>query len=611
MACLDRETATAYLRGDLEPDEAERWAAHLASCEACRQIVADVSALIDDVRQDLLMLDAAAQTVWPCAEDVIEPRRHQRSVTSTLAWLTPRTFAAALASAAVLTIVLWVRGTPVSAAEFLQRASAAEQVTDRKAGAVLFRIVTIEERRGVARTLVSRRRVETWRKTATALTARRAYDEAGRLVAAEWIDDAGARTAYTTGRPPARSDQPPLPSRALLRGETWRLDLSATAFTTLIDTPGAARATETANAVHITYTSSSADLTAVTLTLSKPDLHAVEETLHLGRGDDAQEFRIAEDRANRVASESVDARVFHVDAGLEPAVAAVPARQAASSPRVSETLLMGLEVEALRLLDGAGALLGEQVNVMRTPAGVVRVEATVDSDARKQELGRVLGPLAAHERVDVAIETFEAAARRNSRYRAPSSQPSQTAIVRAVEVEKDDIAVGPLLRDYFGARGTPESDAPVAERVRAFANQAVERSRLIVQHAWAIKKLASRYDLPAQRALDASSRAAWRTLIRQHAATVADQGSQLRQLLQPAFFPEETLSVSSPGAADDEPLGAAAERLLTLAHAQDEAVRTAFVTSASTSATTAFLQTQPFWNALTELVALAQRTAAE
>jgi hypothetical protein len=102
----------------------------------------------------------------------------------------------------------------------------------------------------------------------------------------------------------------------------------------------------------------------------------------------------------------------------------------------------------------------------------------------------------------------------------------------------------------------------------------------------------------------------WQALIRQHAAAIADHGAQLRQLVQPAFFPEESVLMPPPDAPVDD-IGLAAERILTLAHTQDDAVRTALVASATPSTATTFLQTQQFWHALTELVTLARRAAAE
>jgi anti-sigma factor RsiW len=639
MACLDRETATSYLRGDLEPQEAERWSAHLASCEACRRVVEEISALIDDVRQDLMRLDVARNErlihlIDPSnSSNPSHPGSPSNSSNSggwfNHAWsnfANLRTVSVALASVLVFTIVLLTRGTPVSAAEILQRATFAERSVEQKPGDVLFRVVTVEERRGAARTLVSRRRVEIWRKTGTAVAARRAYNEAGRLVAAEWIDKAGARTLYANGHAPAaaKSGDVLLPARALLLSEQiWRLDLSATTFASLIEGATTARATETSDAIQISYESTSSELIAATLTLAKSDLRAIEQTLQLGAGQDSREFRIAEDRVSHVAPEKVEASMFSVDANLEN-LQLPTARPAVITPkRLSDSALMGLELEALHLLDGAGALLGEQVNVTRTPTGIVRVEATVDSNARKDDLERALAPLSRSAGVHVTVETFETAAKRDrSRDREadadadgnPTGQ-TRTPVLREVEIHKDDIPVGPFLRRYFGSSGAADAgvDPAVADQVRTFASRAVEQSRLIVQHAWAMKGLASRYRLDAQRLLDDRARTTWQAMIREHAAAVADHASQLRHLLQPAFFPDESIALATRDTSDAtvDDIGVAAERILTLAHTQDDAVRTALVTSTTASSTTTFLQTQQFWHALSELVTLAQRAAAQ
>lgn len=626
MACLDRETATSYLRGDLEPKEAERWSAHLATCDACRRIVEEISALIDDVRQDLMRLDASSQSATrtspsPRIQRLIDPRQPEqaeRFAGVRGAWwrfANVRTVSVALASAIVFVVVLWTRGTPVSAAEILQRASVAERKVDQQEGDVLFRVVTVEERRGEARTLVSRRRVETWRRTGTAVAARRAYNETGRLVAAEWVDKAGGHTLYANGHAP--NGDTPLPARALLLSEQiWRLDLSATTFASLIDGPATAHATETADAIHISYESTSGDVMAATLTLAKSDLRAIEQTLQLGAGQDSREFRIAEDRVSHVAPEKVEAAVFNVDANLA-APEMTLSKPVITPKRLSESALMGLEVEALHLLDGAGALLGEQVNVTRTPTGIVRVEATVDSNARKDDLERALAPLGRNPGVHVTVETFDAAALRDHQREVDQIQTDSQSkqmpavpvvpVVREVEIQKDDIPVGPLLRRYFGSADVnPDTD----EQVRTFANRAVEQSRLIVQHAWAMKSLASRYSTDARRQLDDRARSTWQALIREHAAAIAHHGSQLQHLLQPAFFPDEAVALTASDTPVDD-IALAAERILALAHTQDDAVRTALATSATSTSTATFLQTQQFWHALTELVVLAQRASAQ
>jgi hypothetical protein len=323
MACFDRETATAYLRGDLEPDEAEHWASHVAGCEACRQLVEEVSALIDDVRQDLMALDVGLEAQSQNLQRLLDRAAPEPPVSSSTGWLKPATLGLAFASLIALVISLWAlwdRGTPLSAAEILQRATAAEQTTQQNRHDVSFRVLTIEERHGPARTLASRRRVEAWKKAGSTKAARRTYDDSGHLLAGEWTDDRGTRTLYTAGRPPVRTDRAPLPARSLLLdGSVWQLDLSATSFTSLIGSTGSARASETPTTIQVSYDSSSADsLTAATLTLSKSDLHAIEETAQIGRGEDAREYRIAEDRFSHMPDDGVQAKVFEVDEALAP-----------------------------------------------------------------------------------------------------------------------------------------------------------------------------------------------------------------------------------------------------------------------------------------------------
>src|SRR5919109_5263012 len=103
MACLDNETATAYLRGDLEPDEAARWAAHLAECEACRLLVQEVSALIDSVRQDLMLSYSQPISVnWRQAEQVMRGREPRGWRVPRVAFFPPRFIGASLTVAAVM-----------------------------------------------------------------------------------------------------------------------------------------------------------------------------------------------------------------------------------------------------------------------------------------------------------------------------------------------------------------------------------------------------------------------------------------------------------------------------------------------------------------------------
>jgi hypothetical protein len=81
MSCLDVDTAVAYLAGELDQLDADRCAAHVAECASCRDLLRDASALIDEVRQDLLVLDGALEdTAPPPIEDIFTRARRSIAV---------------------------------------------------------------------------------------------------------------------------------------------------------------------------------------------------------------------------------------------------------------------------------------------------------------------------------------------------------------------------------------------------------------------------------------------------------------------------------------------------------------------------------------------------
>ncbi len=89
------------------------------------------------------------------------------------------------------------------------------------------------------------------------------------------------------------------------------------------------------------------------------------------------------------------------------------------------------------------------------------------------------------------------------------------------------------LRRYFSARGL--SGPQLEDGISSFANQALNRSLKIMQHAWALKRLAARFSAEDLHALDSESRAKWLALIKQHAQALAQQNESLRRELLPVF----------------------------------------------------------------------------
>ncbi|HEX8294250.1 MAG TPA: RNA polymerase sigma factor, partial [Pyrinomonadaceae bacterium] len=137
---------------------------------------------------------------------------------------------AVLVVAALLFTKLYV--PPVSAAEILRRAAAAENSNGLDAGQVQHRTVFVEEARADGRGAVTRRRVETWQGGASGIRLRRLYDERGRLVAGEWTKSDGTSTLYRGGSAPSESGAA-TPAELLSSGEVWRIDPSASNFKAL------------------------------------------------------------------------------------------------------------------------------------------------------------------------------------------------------------------------------------------------------------------------------------------------------------------------------------------------------------------------------------------
>jgi len=606
MACLDRETAMAYLRGDLDPDEAEQWSAHVANCEACRLRLEEVSEMVDDVRHELMVADVTSEQDWTRLEELIDQQTAGRSSEGRSARLNASAVAAVAASLVIAAAVFWNPWSAVSAAEILERATLAERARQEHAGSVVHRVLTLEERRGPARTLVSRHRVEGWRKTGTRASARRAFDERGRLLAAEWIDANGRRTVQSPSQPtlesPAASSSP---AEYLAAGQAWQVELSATAFSTLLASPDAVRVTKAAGTISISYESGApGPITAAMLRLSASDLRAIEQTIQIGRGEARREYRFAEDRVAVLAADAVPVAVFEPEPAAPDRGAAPPSRPARAAAPVNAGRLFGLEIEALRLLNDSGALLGEQVTVSRTRSHV-RIQAMVDSEERRQELQRAIEPLVRERQVEIDIQTFAAMAER---------QPDGASAVRFrdVDIPGGDIPVGPQLRRYLGAATGEPATPEILEAVRAFANRVVEDSGLLVRHAWAVKRVQARYSPQEAAALTSEARATWRRMISEHAIQVVAHAEALRASLHPVFFPGQ--EAPRPEAPDDRSppheLRAVIERLLDAAHTQDQAVRSAFSASSATAGSGTFVSTTQFFDRLNELITLARRVDA-
>jgi hypothetical protein len=253
-----------------------------------------------------------------------------------------------------------------------------------------------------------------------------------------------------------------------------------------------------------------------------------------------------------------------------------------------------LEVEVLRLLHQAGADLGEQVSVTRTPGGPVRVSGIVDSDQRKSEILRALHTVAGNPAVRIEVKTVaEAMAERRDK-----RDTSRPATVEGVEVAADTFPAYQDLRARM-------SD----EEARVFAARMVSRSHSAMRHAWALKRLMSQFSSSDLATLQPEAHAKWTALIQSHAHGFARETAGLRQQLEPIF----SSGSGSAGAGEirnDAELMRAVERLVALASTNYEIVRSAFTVTRESAAVSA-IKTPQFWQSLRSAEALAARISRQ
>src|SRR5260370_25698319 len=312
----------------------------------------------------------------------------------------------------------------------------------------------------------------------------------------------------------------------------------------------------------------------------------------------------------RRAPSTVAPSVFEPEPELLGPVVRVPSAgdEKATAPRVDvnpppapsrSVATADLEVEVLRLLNQAGADMGEQINVTRTADGQLRIQGVVERDQRKSEILRAVAPVSSNPSVQVDVKTVAEATKQQRQVGSSSGQMN----VQGVEVTHDTIAAEPELHQYFSARGERAD-----EEIHRFTRRALTLSDRLMHHAWALKGLSQRFSLEDLRTLNPEARAKWLALIRSHAQGLQQETRALRQELEPIFQIGSAADGFPPDSeiTDDASLIRAAERLFQLCSINDEVIRSAFSVSSGNSQASA-IRTPQFWRALKSAESLAAK----
>lgn len=542
-----------------------------------------------------------------------------RSGVTPQVWLRPATVTTLLAAILLVaaTLVYWhVPGPKPTAAALLREATSIEELEAARTDQILHRTISLEER-GVGQAVslsnpgdIRRSRIEIWQSAEKGITARRLYDEHGQLVAGDWRRRDGVQTLYHhRSRPQLQLLPEKRAAGQLSFSDVWLQDVSAKGFSQLIGNPEGGGVEELPTAYRISYTAdNNSELVGATLLLSRADLRAIEETLVIRRGSDVREYHFKEATFERHSPSAVAPRVFEPEQELLGSEAETRRLgDAETNNSTPDTLnpapviaTAELEVEVLRLLSQAGADMGEQISVARTPEGKLHVRGLVETTERKNEILRNLSPVATNAAVSIDIKTVAEALKQQ-----PKNRPSGAVTVENVQSGDNVNSAQMELRRYFAAKDPSRAD----EQARRFADQMVYRSSLAMRHAWALKRLLNQFSADQLRTLAPESRAKWLTLIRTHAREFEQETKLLRQQLQSIFGVGSLDASDEINVLDDQTLASAVTRLFALGSSNDAVIRSTFMSTES--GTASGIKSAQFWRSLKSAEAQAAKISGQ
>ena len=501
----------------------------------------------------------------------------------------------------------------LTASVLLEKASVADNDNLLASGMVIHRVVTLEERRSAEGAVVARYKIDTWTSRVKGERVQRLYDESNRLIAGAWQKADGSRTTYHHGTKPQSQPALTSPESLLFNLEdVWQLEPAPETFAKLIADTSVANIEERATTYIVSFDKGRAigasRLVKATLTLSKSNLHAIEQSLIVQRGDDElREYRFGE--ASLESASTVEPKVFEIESTLTGGAgetgssgdwairnlttSRVPPTPSTSAP---PTASAELEVDVAYLLNQAKADRNEQVALTRSAGGSLRVEGVVDTQERKEEFLQALAPVSNNPAVKIEIRTVAEAT--TQRHTATGSLS-----VQEVEETANTIAAEENLRAYFAQQNLSGS---VDEAIHNYSSRLVNRAYRALFHAIELKKLMNRFANVDMRVVTPDARSKWLAMLRQHAAGFERETAMLREEMEPVFFAgasalgKEEVSIQS-----DAELARAVEKLHQMALFNNEAIRSAFTISTHSSAAT--IKSSQFRRSLTSAENLATR----
>ena len=211
------------------------------------------------------------------------------------------------------------------------------------------------------------------------------------------------------------------------------------------------------------------------------------------------------------------------------------------TPSVAE--LSTAEMAARYALHRVRACLGEPVNVVRDPAGPVRIYGLAETLERKEQLLATLSKLQLNSLIVVDLKTVDEAMRPPLGVLPKEGQAlfveptgSAPADETTSQITGTALSIQAQLEQYFANLATSEgSPASTADSVAEFSSETVSSSRSILAEGWALRRLAERYPPEEVRELEPQSRWLLEIMLRDHLAAIRSRTADLRSSLEPVL----------------------------------------------------------------------------
>jgi len=499
------EMLMSSVDGELSPDETTRIESHLAACWMCRARTAKIETTI----ADFIEYNQAALTprltpppnVWRnfgarldrLAGELGAPpllaRLGARLREMFAAWLTPARLAFVISVAIIALAGLWLSRSPVASAhELLQRSMQAETARiNQVAEPVMYRKLQARRKSAGAEESVA---WESWYSAKNDLFRQRVADKQGlRFIRASEEPAPALLTelerVFQTNHLDARR---PLSATGYADWrKTIRLESETVAEIALPDQSRGLKLTTVVAGPRVAGV-----IIEASLTVRRADWHPVAEHLKVQGENEIREYELSETayEVMPLAALTVFAEPTPLPAPVAEATR-IPATATPSppiEPIPSEAESRNAEVSALYALHHARADLGEQIEILRDPAGRVIVRGLVETTDRKEQLIEALGDLAL---VTTQIQTVEEAQRATSQnlFAAPAATvyagAENSEPAGADNRTRQQQAFRTALENYFASSGGMD-----ARRITELTNRSLALSETALARAWALRRLA-------------------------------------------------------------------------------------------------------------------------